>query len=523
MKKKIIITLAVLATIIAVASIILYVNKDKKIEVSVIDTIDLGEAKTEADKVELVKNNIVKIVNKVDNGEIIGTGFFDKDGYLITNSHIVDIKGDLTVIYNDNSTAKAKLVSNNINSDIALLAVESPKALALKTISTLDLKVTDNLYAIGFSLNLDGEATTTKGILSARRSAGGVEYLQTDASMENGSSGGPLINRNGELVGMNSFSTTNSNISMAISTESLLREIKDLKENKKVNYLEGERQKNTLSVVLEEIGYHIEDIYNEKKYYKNNETNKEEKDEVKIEEEKNQNNIQNEYQYKANSDSSLKQLVVENYDIGFSASNTSYYVTLKNDETNLSISALPNANTSKVTISGNENFKEGNNQINITVTSEANTTTKYTITVVKPLTYFEGINGILCVLDVQKYNGVNSFVVSGCDFIDSDRVRLYSNYQLDVVKNVTINVYAGWNSGKTSGLDTNGKEIRFLKTYNFTPTYSYNIPLSDIRQLLNDDDYEGGVYEGADLTFDIQIETRKQGIFKESKPWGLSK
>ena len=522
MKKKIIITLVVLATIIVVASIILYVNKDKEIEVSVIDTIKLSEAKTEAEKVELVKNNIVKIVNKVDNGEIIGTGFFNEDGYLITNSHVVDIKGDLTVIYNDKSTSKAQLVSNNINSDIALLAVESPKVLALKMISTLDLKVTDNLYAIGFSLNLDGEATTTKGILSARRSAGGVEYLQTDASMENGSSGGPLINTNGELVGMNSFSTTNSNISMAISTETLLKEIKDLKENKKVNYLEGERQKNTLSVVLEEIGYHIEDIYNEKKYYKNKEL-KEDKNKDKIDEVKNDNNKQNEHQYKPNSDSSLKQLAVKNYNIKFNASNTSYYLTLKNDETNLYISALPNAKTSKVTVSGNENFKVGNNQINITVTSEANTTTKYVITVVKPLTYFEGINGILCALDVQKYNGVNSFVISGCDFIDSDRVRMYSNYQLDVVRNVTINVYAGWNSGKTSGLDTNGKEIRFLKTYSFAPSYSYNIALSDIRQLLNDDDYEGGVYEGADLTFDVQIETRKQGIFKESKPWGLSK
>ena len=150
------------------------------------------------------------------------------------------------------------------------------------------------------------------------------------------------------------------------------------------------------------------------------------------------------------------------------------------------------------------------------------------INVTKPLRYLEGIAAILCCLDVQKYNGINSLVVSGCDFVDSDKVRMSSNIPLDIIESVKLNVYAGWNNDNVTGANTMGAKLndtglRFLKSYTFTPAYSYGMPLSELRSLLNDEDYEGGYYEGADLTVYATINTRKQGSFNQILPWGLSK
>ena len=113
------------------------------------------------------------IFNKVKNSEITGTGFFIENGYLLTNSHVVDIKGDIIVEYSDGKTSKATLVSNEIVSDLAILKVDSVNALALPLGETLNIKSTDDLYAIGYAFDLKGEASITKGILSARRSIAG--------------------------------------------------------------------------------------------------------------------------------------------------------------------------------------------------------------------------------------------------------------------------------------------------------------------------------------------------------------
>ena len=521
MNKKILI-LALVLIVAGSIGIYFYMNKEgKKIEVSAVKTIDLSAAKTEAEKVELVKQNIVKVVNKVEDGEIIGTGFFDNDGYLITNSHVVDIKGEITITYSDNTTTEAQLVSNDISSDIAILAVEEPKVLALKTTDTLNLKVTDNVYAIGFPLNISGEATTTKGILSARRSAGGVEYLQTDASMDNGSSGGPLINSNGELVGMNSFSADKSDISLSISSESLLSKIKELKDNKKVNYLEEERPKNALSVVLEEIGYKTDDMYGEKKYFRHKDELKEdkiEKEKEKEEKKENNNNGNNnkpqQQEKKLNEDCSLKTLTVDGYNINYNKNTVEYYITLKNDESSLKVNAVANASTTKVSITGNNDLKYGENYIQVTTTSEAGSHQNYQIRVIKPITYLEGLDGILCSLNVQKINGVNSLYVTGCDFIDSERVRFDQSAQYDIAKKVTINVYAGWNGDNVSN-------CRFLKSYTFEPGYGYAIPTSEIKALLTEEESTGGTYAGADLTLEVRMETKKQGTLVDYKPWGL--
>ena len=501
--------------------------EEKVIEVSTMETLIPLASSNSSEATELVKNNIVKIINKIDEEtNIVGTGFFDKSGYLVTNSHIVDIKGDITIEYGDGSTAYAQLYSNDITSDIALLAVENPKAKAMYYGNTLSLNVTDDVYAIGYPFALKGEASVTKGILSARRSAGTIGFLQSDISLNTGNSGGPLINDKAELLGINTYATENASIGMSISSESLQSLIKDLIDNKTVDYLTEKRPSNALSVVLTEIGYNVNDLYNEdmiiEKSKENENVNKDEGNGKNHQNSGNKNNKENQTSKKS-SDATLSILSIDGYDIGFSSLNTNYHIKLKNQENELSVNAIANDPKSKVEVNGNSELKEGTNIILIKVTAEDSTVNEYKITVTKPITYLDGIAGILCSLDVQKYNGVNSFQIAGCDFIDSDRVRIYPPSEADIVKSVKIDVYKGWNAGNVTGNDTNGKPIVFLKSYTFGTSYSYNIPLADIRALLADEDYEGGVYAGADLTFRIALTTRNQGTFYSSMPWGLSK
>lgn len=535
--KFVIIIGVILLIVVGILVTIFLMRPSKNIEVNTLNTIDLGSYSTVAEKIDLVKDNTVKIINKVDNGEIIGTGFFDADGYLITNSHVVDIKGDITVVYSDNTNQKAQLVSNDISSDIAILAVESPKVLSLVFGSTLDLNVTDDVYAIGYPLNIDGVATVTKGILSARRSVAGIEYLQTDASIDKGSSGGPLVNESGEVVGMNSLASNTSSIGMAISAETLQNIIYKLKYNKEVNYITDERPKNALSSVLSEVGYDIIDIYDEKEYLKNDDKKLDNKDDDRIE---NKNDVNKNEGYNnsdnvgnsssetvapvKSSDATLKSLSVSGYDIGFDDWHTDYRVTLKDNSNSVSISVVPNSSKAKYTVTGNDNFVEGENKITITVTAEDKTQKVYTITVLKPLTILEGATGVICGLDTVR-NGVNSFHIF-CDYVDSDRIRIYSSTPLNILNSVSIYVYAGWSEYPDNTVASDGKPIKLLKTYNFTPSInqtSFYIPINEIRSLLSEEDYEGGVYEGADLTFKTVLNTKKQGSFQFRNPWGLIK
>ena len=524
LKNKKVLIVFVISLVLIFIGVLLFMyfkNNEKVIEVSNLTEVVTLSSSDSSKAVELIKENTVKVINKIDDTtRIIGTGFFDKSGYLVTNSHIVDIKGDITIEYANGNKTTAKLYSNDIISDLALLAVSNPSVKALYYGETLSLKVTDDVYAIGYPYALDGEASVSKGVLSARRSAGGIEFLQSDISLNVGNSGGPLINDKGELLGINTYATDNASIGMAISSESLQIIINKLIKDKSINYLEDKRPDNALSVVLTEIGYNTEDLYSENKYIKKHDgihDNGNESDKNKNDDSSNQNNVT-----KKSSDASLSNITVENYDIGFDYIRHSYYVTLRNQETSLNINVTPSNSKAKYIINNNGDFKEGNNLVTINVTAEDGTTDKYEINVAKPITYLEEIKGILCGLDTQKNNGVNSFHIS-CDYIDSDRIRVNSNIPLDIAASVKIDVYAGWNNGQTSGPDVNGKPIRFLKSFSFNPADSYYIALNDIRELLNDDDYEGGSYEGADLTFNTIVNTRKQGSLSGINPWGLSR
>jgi serine protease Do len=137
----------------------------------------------------------------------LGSGFvIDPSGIVITNNHVVGDATDVTVIFTDGQRLKAEIVGKDAKIDIAVLRVKPDKPLkAVKFGDSNKTRVGDWVMAVGNPFGLGG--TVTVGILSARNrninSGPYDDYLQTDASINRGNSGGPLFNADGEVIGVN--------------------------------------------------------------------------------------------------------------------------------------------------------------------------------------------------------------------------------------------------------------------------------------------------------------------------------
>jgi serine protease Do len=178
-------------------------------------------------------------------GQSLGSGFiidFPDQGpkgagyYVVTNNHVIDGAEEIKVLLHDNTTLPAKLVGKDPKTDLAVLRIESDKPLAtVKWGNSDQARIGDWVLAIGNPFGLGG--TVTAGILSARsRELAGPydDFLQTDASINKGNSGGPLFNLNGDVIGVNTaiYSPTGGSIGIGFSVSSLLAKpvIEQLKE-----------------------------------------------------------------------------------------------------------------------------------------------------------------------------------------------------------------------------------------------------------------------------------------------------
>ncbi len=148
-----------------------------------------------------------------------GTGsgvVVDPNGYILTNNHVVDEADRIKVKLNGDTTEyDAKLIGRDLETDLAVVKITSPRKLAAAKIGNSDaVQVGDWAVAIGSPFGL--EATVTAGIISAKgRNLPGAEqfqhFIQTDAAINPGNSGGPLLNINGEVVGINTAIATSTN------------------------------------------------------------------------------------------------------------------------------------------------------------------------------------------------------------------------------------------------------------------------------------------------------------------------
>ena len=141
-------------------------------------------------------------------GVSLGSGFvMESDGYIITNNHVVDNAGKVTVRLTDNREFPAKVIGTDTQSDLALLKIDAGADLPTLPLGDSDrTRVGDDVIAVGNPFGLGG--TVTRGIVSALGrdiNAGPyVDFIQTDAAINRGNSGGPLLNLEGEVIGVNS-------------------------------------------------------------------------------------------------------------------------------------------------------------------------------------------------------------------------------------------------------------------------------------------------------------------------------
>lgn len=186
----------------------------------------------------------VSVKGGIQNGGSAGTGFiYSSDGVVVTNDHVIsDSDNDIEVTLADGRTLKGTLLGRDPLQDLAVLKVDATKLPTAKIGSSEKMQVGDDVIAIGNALALEGGLSVTRGIISgldrtiATQENTELEgILQTDAAINRGNSGGPLVNSEGEVIGINTAianPTYAQNIGFAIAMDRAKPIIEDLRQGK---------------------------------------------------------------------------------------------------------------------------------------------------------------------------------------------------------------------------------------------------------------------------------------------------
>jgi putative serine protease PepD len=150
---------------------------------------------------------VVTITVNLPNGQAIGSGIvLDAQGNILTNAHVISGARSIQVAFSDGTTATGTLIGSNTAADLAVIrvSVAASKLHPLALGSSATVKVGDSVYAIGSPFGLSG--SLTEGIVSNLNQSGptsGSSLIQTDAAINPGNSGGPLVNTQGQVIGIN--------------------------------------------------------------------------------------------------------------------------------------------------------------------------------------------------------------------------------------------------------------------------------------------------------------------------------
>lgn len=145
----------------------------------------------------------------VTSGNSLGSGFAVGENCIVTNAHVLDNPNNIVLTTYAGETHAAYLVGYDQDKDIAVLGVKDAKFTPLKIADYKSLNTGDDVYAIGAPKSM--AYTLTKGVISAKeRKIGKYTYIQTDAAINEGNSGGPLLNDEGNVIGINTLKMSDS-------------------------------------------------------------------------------------------------------------------------------------------------------------------------------------------------------------------------------------------------------------------------------------------------------------------------
>jgi len=167
------------------------------------------------DAVAAVEPSVVRIDVAVQGGEGVGSGvIISSTGHVLTNHHVIEDAESIEITLMNGKKYDADVVAKHDRRDLAILKIVSARTDFPQAVlgSSADVTVGEEVLAIGYPLGLEGQVTVTAGIVSAVRTLemeerveDDFEYVQTDASVNSGNSGGPLVNLRGEVIGINTW------------------------------------------------------------------------------------------------------------------------------------------------------------------------------------------------------------------------------------------------------------------------------------------------------------------------------
>ena len=188
----------------------------------------------------------------------LGSGFiYSEDGLIVTNYHVIKEASEISIVLSDDNKYKAEIVGTDERTDLALLRIKPKQSLKKVTLGDSEsLRIGEWVLAVGNPLGFG--TTVTTGIVSAKGRyiddlGGYVDFIQTDAALNKGNSGGPLFNLDGKVVGVNTaISARGQGIGFAIPSNMASNVISQLKDN-------GRVERGWLGVVIQKINKEIAD------------------------------------------------------------------------------------------------------------------------------------------------------------------------------------------------------------------------------------------------------------------------
>ena len=218
----------------------------------VVKDVTVTETNTIKSSIDKIYNATV-MIESYSGDKLIGTGTgfvykkTDTNGFVMTNHHVIDGANNIKVITIEGQSIDAALLGSDEYADIAVLSIEANTVLQVAEIGeSTKLELGDTLFTVGSPMGSEYMGTVTKGILSGKDRAVTVtvnnsslmmEVLQTDAAINPGNSGGPLVNINGEVVGVNSLKLVEDEIEgmgFAIPIEMALSSAEKLETGEKI-------------------------------------------------------------------------------------------------------------------------------------------------------------------------------------------------------------------------------------------------------------------------------------------------